>query len=38
MLNAIAFLVTTNNIENTCDLVGDEGKFPKIIVIDDMII
>jgi len=36
MLNPIAFLVTTNNIENTCDLVGSEGKFPKIIIQDDI--
>jgi len=38
MLNSIAFLVATNNIENTCDLVGFEGKFPKIITQDEVVI
>lgn len=36
MLNPITFLVATNNIEDTCDLVGCEGKFPKIIIMDDI--
>ncbi|GEM_PF-5858006 len=38
MLNPISFLVTTNNIEDTCDLVGGEGKFPKIITIDEVVV
>ncbi len=38
MLNPIAFLVTTNNIENACDLVGCEGKFPKIITQDEIVV
>ena len=38
MLNPIAFLVATNNIENTCDLIGGEGKFPKIISVDEIVV
>ena len=38
MLNPISFLVNLNNIENTDELVGAEGKFPKIIILDDMTI
>ena len=38
MLNPISFLVNVNNIENTSELVGSEGKFPKIIIEDDVMI
>jgi len=38
MFNPISFLVDVNNIENTCDLVGGEGKFPKIITQDVAVI
>ena len=36
MLSPISFLVNINNIENTCELVGGNGKFPKIITVDDL--
>ncbi len=38
MFNPISFLVDVNNIENTCDLVSGEGKFPKIITQDVAVI
>ena len=37
MLNPISFLVSVNNIENSDEIVGGEGKFPKIIIQDSII-
>jgi len=38
MLSPISFLVNVNNIENTCELVGGNGKFPKIITVDEVVL
>ena len=37
MFNPISFLVSANNIENSCDVVGDE-KMVSIIIEDDLAI
>ena len=37
MLNPISFLVEINNIENSSELVGGNGRFPQIIIVDDVI-
>ena len=38
MLNPINFLVDANNIENSSELVGGNGRFPKIITMDEIVV
>lgn len=38
MINAISFLVEVNNIENANIFGSAEGKFPKIIIMDEIVL
>lgn len=38
MINAISFLVAVNNIDNANAFGSAEGKFPKIIIVDEVIV